>query len=120
MITSIDIAQKRIAKFAEERDWQKFHLPKNLICALTVECSELLELVQWLSDQEFQENFKKDLEFKKRIEEEVADVFCYLVRLADLLEIDIFKALEEKMKKNAIKYPIDLVRGSSKKYNEYK
>ncbi len=108
--------QKELLEFARLRDWEQFHAPKNLAMALSVEASELLEHFQWLNEQQ-----SKTLgdEKKHAVSLEMADVFIYLIRLATELEVDIIAAVEEKMKINNDKYPVEKVRGSSKKYNEY-
>ncbi|MBD3670107.1 MAG: nucleotide pyrophosphohydrolase [Gammaproteobacteria bacterium] len=106
----------RLRQFAREREWEQFHAPKNLSMALSVEASELLEHFQWLSEQQSCELPADKL---SEVSHEMADVFIYLIRLADTLDVDILKAVEEKIVLNASKYPADKVRGSSKKYNEY-
>jgi len=108
--------QKELARFAEERDWDQFHSPKNLAMALSVECSELLEILQWLTEEQSR-NLPQDKLI--RVEEEIADIAIYVLRITDKLGIDLAKAVESKFKKNADKYPADLVRGQSKKYDEY-
>lgn len=102
--------------FAARRDWEQFHSPKNLVMALGVEAAELIEIFQWLTQEESEQVSN---ETRERVADEIADVQVYLVRLADRLEIDIAQAVTAKMKKNEEKYPADLVRGSSKKYTEY-
>lgn len=106
----------RIADFARERDWDQFHSPKNLSMALIVEAGELLEHFQWLKQSESYDLPKDKLQ---AVEEELADIFVYLVRIADRLGIDLISATNRKIKSNEAKYPADLVRGSSRKYNEY-
>ena len=103
--------------FAEERDWHQFHSPKNLAMALAVEVAEIMEIFQWLTTEQ-----SKELEAKKLqdVEEELADSFIYLIRLADTLGVDLLLAAESKLKQNRDKYPADVVRGSSAKYTEYK
>lgn len=111
-----DIKEK-LRKFALARDWEKFHSPKNLSMALSVEVAELVEVFQWLSEEQ-----SKNLteEQYKSAQEEVADVFLYLLRLADILDIDLLDSASRKITINANKYPVDKVKGSSKKYTEYK
>jgi NTP pyrophosphatase (non-canonical NTP hydrolase) len=94
--------------FANERDWDQFHSPKNLAMALAVEAAELLEHYQW---QEAAENPAK-------VREEVADVLLYLIRLADRLDIDLAAAARDKIALNAQKYPVEKARGSARKYTE--
>ncbi len=111
----VDIAAK-IRAFRDERDWGQFHNPKDMAMALSIEASELMEHFLWKTPDEV---MARVVERREEIEEEVADVAIYLVELADILGIDLFEAMERKMAKNAAKYPADLVKGSSKKYNEY-
>ena len=105
-----------VRTFVDERDWDQFHTPKNLSSALSVEAAELLEHFQWLKTGEAAELGDKLGE----VRHEMADVLVYLVRLADKLDVDLMRAVEEKMVLNRAKYPADLVRGDARKYNEYK
>ena len=102
--------------FAELRDWDQFHSPKNLAMALNVEAAELLEHFQWLSQQQ---SSSLDAETLAEVAEEIADIQVYLIRLADKLGVDIVAATEAKIEKNAQKYPAEKVRGQSKKYTRY-
>jgi len=106
----------RIREFVAERDWDRFHSPKNLAMALSVEASELVELFQWLTEEE---SASLDAERKRRAAEELADVLWFLVRIADRLDIDLLEASETKIATNAKKYPATRVRGQSLKYDEY-
>jgi NTP pyrophosphatase (non-canonical NTP hydrolase) len=106
----------RIAEFARERDWDQFHSPKNLAMALIVEAGELVEQFQWLKQSESHELTGEKL---RAVEDELADIMVYLVRIADRLDIDLMAAANRKMDSNGAKYPADKVRGSSKKYTEY-
>jgi dCTP diphosphatase len=101
--------------FAAERDWDQFHSPRNLAAALAVEAAELLEPFQWLTDEQ-----SRNLppETRVAVEQELADVLLYLVRLADTLDVDLSRAAVDKMARNAAKYPADKVRGSSRKYTD--
>ncbi|CAG4922910.1 nucleotide pyrophosphohydrolase [Paraburkholderia saeva] len=105
-----------IREFVSERDWDKFHTPKNLATALSVEASELLEPFQWLVSGERSELSDAKL---TAIRHEMADVLVYLVRLADRLDVDLFAAVLEKMAINRTKYPADKVRGDARKYSKY-
>jgi len=107
--------QDKLAKFTEERDWDQFHSPKNLVMALTSEVGELNELFQWLTEE--QSSMKDDIVKVEEIRKEIADIFIYLLRLADKLDIDIEEAVREKIEINAKKYPIDLAKGNATKYN---
>jgi NTP pyrophosphatase (non-canonical NTP hydrolase) len=106
-----------VRQFVNERDWDKFHTPKNLAIALSVEASELLEPFQWLVSGDKDEIDETKL---TAIRHEMADVLVYLVRLADKMEVDLFQAVLGKMALNRAKYPADKVRGDSRKYSEYK
>lgn len=105
-----------LREFARERDWDQFHSPQNLAIALSVECGELLEHFQWLTapQSESLAETRRD-----QIRLEIADVFLYLLRLADRLSIDIVAAAFEKMALNAEKYPVALSKGTAKKYTEF-
>lgn len=95
--------QGDLREFARERDWERFHTPKNLTTALMVEAGELAEVFQWDSGKESMHPPSVDLE---RVADEVADVLIYAARLTDVLGIDIAKAVTLKMEKNAVKYPV--------------
>ncbi len=106
-----------LAQFAREREWEKFHSPKNLAMALGVESAELMEHFQWLTEEE--SRAITDPKKKQAVAHEMADIFVYMMRIVDLMGIDFKASLYEKMKLNAEKYPADLVKGSAKKYSEY-
>ena len=106
----------RLKQFAEERDWEQFHAPKNLVMALSVETSELLEHFQWLTN-EASENLSD--EAKQEVAYEVADVFIYLMRLVERLDIDLATVVEDKIKINAKKYPVEKAKGKADKYTAY-
>lgn len=102
----VDLAQwiDRLRLFAKERNWEVFHSPKNLSMALSVEASELVEIFQWLNDQQSWDIMTQS-DLKIAVEDEVADIMLYLLRFVDVLNIDLQSALENKIKKNALKYP---------------
>jgi NTP pyrophosphatase (non-canonical NTP hydrolase) len=108
--------QDKIGQFASEREWEQFHTPKNISMALTVEAAELMEIFQWLTPQEAQDVMKTPK--ADAVRAEVADVAVYLLRLCDLLQIDLTQAIEHKMQLNAAKYPVEKSRGSNRKYDE--
>lgn len=108
--------KSRVREFVAERDWDRFHSPKNLAMALSVEASELVELFQWLTEEE---SGRLDPERRRRVADELADVLWFLVRLSDRLGVDLLEAAERKIAVNAAKYPADRVRGQSRKYSEY-
>ena len=106
----------RLREFAQVRDWEQFHSPKNLSMALSVEVSEIVEHFQWLTEEQ-SNNLPQDK--LAEVETELADTFIYLIRLADKLDIDLLDAVDKKIKHNEEKYPADKVKGSAKKYTEY-
>ncbi len=108
---------QKLEKFATERNWEQFHSPKNLIMALVSEVGELSEIFQWLSEEDSKiENLSKNN--LNRSKEEIADVFLYLIRLADKLNIDIIEEANKKIELNRIKYPIELAKNNAIKYNQ--
>ncbi|MYM70236.1 nucleotide pyrophosphohydrolase [Pseudoduganella sp. FT55W] len=109
--------QQRVRQFAYDRDWQQFHTPKNLAMALVVEAAELAEHFQWLHTGNADE--LKDAKKLEAIRHELADVLLYLVLLADKMDIELYDSALEKLDLNSIKYPVQLVRGDARKYNEY-
>ena len=109
--------QKKIINFRDERDWKQFHNPKDLSQAISIEASELLEHFLWVSQEDSHNAVLKN---KDAIADEMADIFAYLLSLSDVTGIDLGEALITKLEKNKEKYPIDKVKGSSKKYTEYK
>lgn len=112
----LESVRQRMRDFAEARDWDQFHSPKNLAMALSVEVSELVECFQWLTEEESRSLSADQL---SAIADEIADIQLYLVRLADKVGVEIDVAVEQKIVKNDAKYPVDKVKGSSKKYTEY-
>ena len=118
-MNSLDIAGilKLQRTFVAERKWEKFHTPKNLSMALAVEAAELMEIFQWLSQKEAKQ-IKRDPAKNQAVTEEMADGFFYLLRLADVLQVDLGQAFQHKMAKNKAKYPVHLARGNAKKYSE--
>ncbi len=115
-MSDLEAIKIRARQFAEARDWEQFHSPKNLVMALSVEAAELVEIFQWLTEQQSQQLADETL---ARVVDEIADVQVYLVRLADRLQVDIAAAVAQKMEKNEAKYPVELVRGSARKYSDY-
>lgn len=105
-----------LRQFAAEGDWDQFHSPKNLAIALNVEAAELLEHFQWTSDTE---SSALPSDKRAKVRDELADVLLYLIRLADKLDVDLAVAATEKLRTNALKYPVHKARGTSKKYSEF-
>ena len=100
----------RLMKFREDRDWAQFHTGENLAKSICIEASELLEVFQWTKDE-------KSIE---KVKEELADVIMYAMLMADHYHLDIDEIVNTKLDANEKKYPAELVRGSSKKYTEYR
>ena len=108
--------KEKLRKFSQERDWDQYHSPKNLAMAMSVEVSELLEIFQWSNDGGMEKI--EDKKTKKQIEEEIADIFNYLVKFVDLMDLDLEELSLEKIKKNDMKYPVNKFKGKSDKYNK--
>ncbi|MFL2485189.1 MAG: nucleotide pyrophosphohydrolase [Candidatus Neomarinimicrobiota bacterium] len=107
--------RSKIREFANKRDWDQFHDPKNLAMALSAEIGELLDIFQWLTSDQSKNLSDKDVKLAKQ---ELGDIMIYLIRLSDKLGIDIEQAVIDKMKINEEKYPIELSKGNSTKYNK--
>ena len=115
MTDSLDDLARQLDRFADDRDWQQFHSPKNLASALIVEAAELLEHFQWMTEAQ-----SRALAADQRdaVAAEIADVLLYLVRLASVLGIDPVAAAQAKLKVNEARYPVDRARGNSRKHDE--
>lgn len=111
---SLDALRIRVRDFAAARDWQRYHTPKNLVMALSVEAAELLEPFQWLTPEQ---SLDLSAEQREAVRQEIADVLIYLTRLADVLDIDLLAAAGDKLAINARKYPVARARGNALKYS---
>lgn len=107
--------RKQLRDFADARDWQQFHTPKNLAMALSVEAAELLECFQWLTPEQ---SARLSARERLAVEQEIADVLLYLIRLSDVLGVDPLQAAQRKMAVNAQNYPVALSRGSARKHSK--
>jgi NTP pyrophosphatase (non-canonical NTP hydrolase) len=114
-VESLEQIKTCLREFAAERDWDQFHSPKNLAMALIVEAAELVEHFQWLTEEQSQTLPPKKL---AEVEQEIADIQIYLIRLADKLGVDMEKAVNAKIELNEKKYPAEKVRGRAVKYND--
>ena len=112
---SLETIASEIRQFRDARDWARFHTPKDMAMAISIESAELMEHFLWKSPAEAEERLKTH---QDQIEEEVADIAIYLVELADNLGIDLLDAMRKKIRRNAEKYPVEQARGSNAKYNE--
>ncbi len=108
--------KEKLRKFSQDRDWDQYHSPKNLAMAMSVEVAELLEIFQWSNDGGMEKI--EDKETKKLIEEEIADIFNYLVKFVDLMDLDLEELSLDTIKKNDMKYPVNKFKGKSDKYNK--
>ncbi|OZI36022.1 nucleotide pyrophosphohydrolase [Bordetella genomosp. 1] len=115
MTDTLKSLSRQQCEFAKERDWEQFHSPKNLASALIVEAGELLEHFQWMTDEQSRGLSPQKLE---AVGSEIADVLLYLIQLSNVLGIDPVKAAQAKIQVNSQKYPVDLAKGSSKKYDQ--
>jgi len=116
-MTQLETLQKLISDFSEERDWTQFHSLKDLTIGLSTESNELLQLFRFKTNEECDAYYKAQ---PLKVQEELADVFYYLLRISDLYHIDLEEALKKKMIQNEVKYPSQKVKGKNLKYNEYK
>lgn len=115
MPTELDDIKLKLREFAKERDWDQFHSPKNFSMALIVECAELVEHFQWLTDEQSKRLPEDTLD---EVSLEMADIMIYLIRLADKLDVDLIETVKRKMELNAIKYPVEKSKGIATKYNK--
>jgi dCTP diphosphatase len=108
--TSVAELREVVQRFVEERDWSQFHSPKNLSMALAIEAAELMEHFQWVTPEASRE-VANDPQRLAAVGEELSDVLCYCLALANALGLDLSDALRKKMVKNATKYPVETIRG---------
>jgi dCTP diphosphatase len=113
---NLDNLTQQLADFARVRDWEQFHNPKNLAMALIGEAGELVEHFQWLT---LEQSANLSPEKKQAVSYEMADVFIYLLRMAERLEIDILQATQDKIKINEQRYPAEKVKGDARRADEY-
>ena len=106
-----------VQNFCEERDWDQFHNPKDLAIGISTEANELLDIFRFKSEEDIRQLFR-DRDRREHIEEEIADVLFFVLRFAQMNQIDLPKALEKKIQKNAVKYSVESSKGNNKKYNE--
>jgi dCTP diphosphatase len=116
MQDSLDQLRQRINAFVDERDWSQFHSPKNLAMAMIVEAGEVVEHFQWMTEQDSR---NLDVETKEQVGQELSDTFVYLLRIAEVCDIDLIAATNKKIDLNAKKYPVEQCKGSNAKYTDY-
>lgn len=106
-----------LERFLKDRDWEKFHDPKNLAMSIAIESAELMELFQWLTTEQAVEQAGEE-KLRARVREELADVLLYCLSLARVLDIDIYDAMARKIEKNTVKYPVETFKGIARKYTD--
>lgn len=116
MTDQLEQLRERLAEFADDRDWDQFHSPKNLSMALIAEAAELIEHFQWISEEDSK---NLDSEKQEAVAMELADIFIFLIRVADKVDVNLTDAAWEKIKINETRYPVEKVRGSAKRASEY-
>jgi NTP pyrophosphatase (non-canonical NTP hydrolase) len=113
---SLDNLNARLKAFAQSRNWEQFHSPKNLAMAMIAECAELVEHFQWLTEEQ---SMNLPQEKQEEVALEMADILIYLIRAAERLEIDLIAAAERKIAINESRYPVDKVYGNARRASEY-
>lgn len=115
---TIEEIKDKVKKFCQDRDWDQFHNPKELAIGISTEANELLQIFRFKSEEDMIKLMAS--EKREEVEEELADVFYFVLRFAQMNDIDLSTAVINKIEKNNNKYPVDKVKGCNKKYNEYK
>jgi NTP pyrophosphatase (non-canonical NTP hydrolase) len=116
MTDSLNELKQKLEAFVEARDWAQFHSPKNLAMAMIVEAAELVEHFQWNTEEE---SHVLSAEKREQVGHELADTFVYLLRISQVLDIDLIEAANKKIALNAVKYPVEKARGKNNKYTDY-
>lgn len=117
--TNISTLRQLAQDFVDERDWNKYHNPKDLAISIAIEAAELMELFQWIEQREVEKMTEADDKLL-RVKEELADVLILCLNMANTLDIDLSQAIVEKIEKNRAKYPAEQVRGNYRKYTQLK
>jgi NTP pyrophosphatase (non-canonical NTP hydrolase) len=112
---TISDLQQQIRSFRDARDWMQFHNPKDMAMAISIEAAELQEHFLWVAPEQ---SHARAVDRRDKVQEEIADIAIYLFELADNLGVDLLAAMEEKLRKNGEKYPVEKARGRSEKYDE--
>lgn len=107
----------KIKQFADERDWEQFHTPKNLSMAIAAEAAELMEHFLWKDSQESSDILKNSLK-RQEVEEELADILIFALEFANIANFDVSTIIKAKMLKNAQKYPVEKAKGRANKYTD--
>ena len=109
--TTIGELSRLVAEFIHNRDWNKYHTPKNLALSISIEAAEIMELFQWVTNEEATENVHNDPSLKKALEDEIADVMIYLISMANTCNINIGQAIRSKLVGNEKRFPVEVVTG---------
>jgi dCTP diphosphatase len=117
--TNIGEIKQKISEFINARDWEQYHIPKDVALALSIEVSEILEHFRFKTDENIKE-WMNDPKNKEQLADEIADSGIFLIDLARICNIDLSKAIKNKLEKSAKKYPVDMVKGKPHKYTYYK
>ncbi|MCK5581386.1 MAG: nucleotide pyrophosphohydrolase [Candidatus Omnitrophica bacterium] len=115
--TSVNDLKEMMKKFRDARDWGQFHTPKNLVQAMSIEANELMEEFLWKTDEEIEDLLKQD-DFRQTVSYELADVMAFCLNFANVTNIDISQAMNEKMIHNQEKYPVEKSKGTATKYHK--
>lgn len=116
-MTDIKQLTEKVLRFRDDRNWKQFHSMKDMLISLNLEASELLELIQWKSEEEFSSFLETN---KEAVGDELSDILYWVLLIANDLEVDLVSAFNKKMKKNEEKYPVEESRNSALKYSELK
>ena len=114
---TLEELKRIVQEFCEERDWDQFHNPKDLAIGISTEANELLDIFRFKSEEDMGEIFT-DVTKREHVEEELADTFFFILRFAQMNHIDLSQILDDKLKKNGKKYPVEKIKGKNLKYTE--
>tara|TARA_B100000959_G_C14993875_1_gene629236 strand:+ start:2607 stop:2978 length:372 start_codon:yes stop_codon:yes gene_type:complete len=115
---SINDLKEMFKKFRDDRNWKQFHTPKNLAQAISIESNELMEEFLWKTDEEIEGLFQEE-EFRQKVSHELADILAFCINFANVMNIDVTQAINEKMTHNQKKYPVEKSKGNATKYNQF-
>ena len=115
--TRVSELREQVQKFITDRDWSKYHNPKDISVSITIEASELLEVFQWVRDDDADDLLKDPIKLNS-VKDELADIIIYCLSLANSLDIDVSQAVTDKIEKNKRKYPREKIKGNYRKYTE--
>lgn len=114
---SVQELTDRVKEFCDEREWSQYHNPKDLAIGIVTEAGELLDIFRFKNQEDVNE-IMNNPDKKSKVEDELADILFFVLRFAQMNDINLKQILENKISKNAKKYPVDKAKGKNKKYNE--